>query len=104
MSYCRFSSDNFQSDVYCYATDGGYVVQVAENRHKDPGATMRALSSERPTWDPYANLERIGLPNDGQRIHCDTPGQTADCLEELRETGYRVPQRAIDALREEAVS
>lgn len=33
MSYCRFSCDNFRSDVYVYEScGGGYVTHVADNR------------------------------------------------------------------------
>lgn len=30
MSYCRFSSDGFQSDVYVYESDNGFVISVAQ--------------------------------------------------------------------------
>ena len=45
--------------------------------------------------------EPIGLPFDGETFDDSTPGETADRLEWLRGLGYRVPQRAIDVLREE---
>lgn len=33
MSYCRFSSDNWMCDVYCYEhCDGGFVTHVAGNK------------------------------------------------------------------------
>lgn len=44
---------------------------------------------------------RIGLPFDGERFNDNTPGECAGRLEALRMMGYRVPQYAIDALREE---
>lgn len=44
----------------------------------------------------------IGLPHDGEDFDDDTPDECADRLEHLRALGYRVPQYAIDALREEA--
>lgn len=35
MSYCRWSSENFQSDVYVYgAVSGGFVIHVADKRYK----------------------------------------------------------------------
>lgn len=46
-------------------------------------------------------LRRIGLPFDGETFNDDTPGECANRLEALRFHGYRVPQYAIDALREE---
>jgi hypothetical protein len=32
MSYCRWSSDNWKSDVYVYEGDVGYVIHVASRR------------------------------------------------------------------------
>ena len=107
MSYCRFSSDNFQCDVYCYAADNGYVIDVAVNRQRDPSVADRFIKSigtltEAELDAILAKLVPIGLPNDGQRIVCATPGEAATALVGLQKVGYRVPQRAIDALREEA--
>lgn len=47
-------------------------------------------------------LRPIGLPHDGEGFNDATPAECADRLESLRALGYVVPQRAIDALREEA--
>lgn len=44
----------------------------------------------------------IGLDHDGETFRDDTAGECADRLTELKAMGYNVPQRAIDALREEA--
>ena len=69
MSYCRWSSDNFQCDVYCYAdVSGGYTTHV----------------------------------KDGKTYNDATPEQAADRLQELRNSGYKVPQYAIDELRSES--
>lgn len=46
-------------------------------------------------------LRDIGLPFDGERFNDETAEECADTLEWLRSEGYRVPQYAIDALREE---
>jgi len=47
---------------------------------------------------------KIGLPHDGAMFNDDTPAGCVVRLEELRAFGYKVPQYAIDALREEAFS
>jgi len=117
VSYCRWSSDDHQCDVYVYESDRGFVTHVAANRWvfaepmPDPvpvGTTEtevlrwlergRAVSAilDRSTTDP------IGLPHDGEDLTDPNPGACADRLETLRALGYRVPQFAIDALREEA--
>lgn len=43
-------------------------------------------------------LRPIGLPHDGQSFNDGTPGECAERLQRLRQLGYTVPQRAIDAL------
>ena len=47
---------------------------------------------------------KIGLPLDGRSFNDDTPIGCVVRLEELRALGYKVPQSAIDALREEAAA
>ena len=33
MSYCRFSSENYHCDIYCYAhVNGGFVTDVTDGR------------------------------------------------------------------------
>jgi len=87
MSYCRWSSDNYQCDVYCYAdVGGGYTTQVA-SRRRIPGA------------DEY---QHIGLPYDGEMFNDPTPLAMAERLQMLAKAGYSVSQYAIDALLEEA--
>jgi hypothetical protein len=51
MSYCRFSTDNFNSDVYVYESEQGYVVHIAENRYVFdrsllPKVTLRSTQEE----------------------------------------------------------
>lgn len=47
-------------------------------------------------------MREIGLPMDGKAFNDETAEACAGRLEALRTLGYRVPQYAIDALREEA--
>ena len=44
----------------------------------------------------------IGGANDGESFNDDTASECAKTLMLLRGVGYRVPQYAIDALRDEA--
>lgn len=147
MSYCRFSSDNWWSDVYVYKSAEGWVTHVAGRRgiispvpditfcrfsdwlfkrsgpvyHKDIrrttyanprfAAVLRAWARFAILWERFIHrtslrlipMRPIGLAHDGETLHADTPGECADTLEYLRSLGYRVPQRAIDALWEESV-
>lgn len=147
MSYCRFSSDNWMSDVYVYAdVAGGWTTHVASRRRRIPpvppfplhripisllgarlerkeGAGSKLVYSSRvremvgkavfgmaALWHSrvhMASLKRIplrpiGKPQDGQTFSDPSPEDCANRLEGLRAMGYRVPQYAIDALREEA--
>lgn len=111
MSYCRWSSDDLQCDVYVYESAGGWFTHVAGRRHVLPDH----LPPPADTTEEWARrhlvvrkrLERavmveIGGPHDGERFTDSTPGECADRLEYLRTCGYNVPQYAIDELREEA--
>lgn len=114
MSYCRWSSDDYQCDVYVYHdVHGGWTTHVAGRRHvppeplpepvayrDDPGGWMERHTAVMKLLD-RAKLVAIGLPHDGERYNDPTPGAAADRLERLREAGYNVPQYAIDALRGE---
>ncbi|WP_314435823.1 hypothetical protein [Massilia timonae] len=114
MSYCRFSSDNFGCDVYVYEhVAGGFVTHVAGNRivgdvPKLPRPTKENrseyMAAHRAQMDFMTDAKRedIDLPHAGGSFSDDTAGECAARLESLRVLGYKVPQYAIDALREEA--
>jgi hypothetical protein len=118
MSYCRFSTNDFQCDVYCYEGQDGFVVHVATRRpvYKEPlppeveftpddiyaWATAHvARSSIVSKMLDEAEHIQIGLPHDGKTFLYGTAGDAADCLSELKKLGYMVPDDAIEALREE---
>lgn len=108
MSYCRFSSGDSPCDVYVYEDFiGGWTTHVAWRRCVlkellHPGDDIFGLGHWGLKLLDDANWVKIGLPHDGDTLHNETAEECADRLEELREMGYRVPQSAIDALREEA--
>jgi len=109
MSYCRFSSDNFTSDVYVYESAEGFVTHVAVNRHvsdmpipESDGSIDRYIEQEK--WLREAGHVPIRLPEDGKTFYDETAGDCAYRLEALAAMGYHVPQYAIDALREEATN
>lgn len=120
MSYCRWSSDQFQSDIYCYESDRGYEIHIAARRavsdQPRPARQCEGVSFDDPRWVELsladwkaisawldaARREEIQLPHAGETFIEDTPGECADHLRHLRELGYYVPQHAIDALDEEA--
>jgi len=86
MAYCRWSSDNFQSDVYVYEDiDGTWITHVAGSR---------IVGEVR---------EKITLPHAGETFSDAGPGEAAETLLRLRSLGYYVPVYAIEALRDEAI-
>ena len=112
MSYCRWSSDDFQCDVYVYESPEGFVTHVASSRvvfskPLPPPVDMRNvaefLECQNKVMEMVDTADRkpIGLPHDGQDFLDATPGDAADTLKMLMAEGYRVPQYAIDALLEE---
>jgi hypothetical protein len=119
VSYCRFSSDDFRSDVYVYdSVLGGWQVHVASRRHANAaprpeypdgwhraGETgielFMAHTKAMNAWLEAAEMVPIGLPRDGESQLLGSPGEAADMLQELKDMGYIVPDGVIDTLREE---
>lgn len=114
MSYCRWSSDNFKSDVYSYEhCDGYYATHVAGNRLTAPlpEVDMSLLSSDPAEWQKQYRAqhdaldrigrEPIGLPYDGETFEDSTLGAFLNTLLMLRGVGYYVPEYALDLVREE---
>ena len=121
MSYCRWSSDDWQCDVYVWADVAGtWRTEVAGRRwifnELPPPVELPHPPTEeqfRAWYDRHERVMRmrddpkyghwLDLPEpDGGRSHeHDTPGECADNLERLRGLGFNVPQGVIDALRDE---
>ncbi len=120
MSYCRWSCDNFKSDVYTYAhCDGTWTTHVASSRHASidecPKTDFAGLLDNTVTSEEFneqcsrqseflgkAEMVPIDLPHDGETIKDDGPGECLATLLRLREVGYHVPDHALDELGEEA--
>ena len=131
MSYCRWSSNNFRCDLYCYESEEGFMTHVASNRVvgdipeasldflRDPNGSSSEVVMDRLTnydakWKKYiedykaqmkfletAEREPIGLPYDGES-YCDkTLEEFLQRLLHLRETGYIFPDYVLEAVREE---
>ena len=115
MSYCRWSSDDYQCDVYVYEdVSGGWTTHVAGNRivfaePLPPDVPFNAdhmgewLERHNKVMEMVDKAQRvpIGGPSDGQTFNDATAEKCASWLEALRSEGYVVPQYAIDSLREE---
>lgn len=114
MSYCRFSTDDFQCDVYAYQSEQGYELHVANRRYIFDRSKLPArvgIEQSRAWLDrsdaldvALAGAQRVDLtlPHAGESFTFDTPGELAAFLRQLKALGYNVPDDAIEALDEEA--
>ena len=112
MSYCRFSSDCYQSDVYVYAdVSGGFTTHVAGRKRRPlkpvpvpppddedfPLAYWEACSAwcqDESNWEWQDIIHEAG----GQTFNDATEKACADRLRALKAAGLNVPQYAIDRL------
>lgn len=130
MSYCRFSSDNWRSDVYCYASNNGYTTHVAGSRIAGnmPIVEWPKLGRTYPPNTPLADMDPhdqdevlrfaeqhkmqmafidcakhvpIDLPHAGDSFDDPDLESFRDRLLMLRELGYSVPQYVFDDIAEE---
>lgn len=114
MSYCRYSDDDFQCGVYCYAdVHGGYTTHVARSRpiligpfpeRVDPRVDCDAwLARHMMIMDVMENVERvpIDLPHAGEHFNDDTIEDLLVRLESLKQTGHNVPDFVIEEIRAE---
>lgn len=114
MSYCRFSTDDFQCDVYCFGSNGGIEIYVASNRYvyKEPlPAPVPFEESTIAEWTTrhnkviamvdQADRVDIGGPHDGEHEVFPNYEDAITYLQQLHEDGYNFPLGVIDEIREE---
>jgi hypothetical protein len=103
MSYCRWSSDNFDCDLYCYESSEGFVTHVAgarwrtwyrlffwitDKRYKHPDFTWRANRFHLWFLPHWLTHKEIGLPEDGKTYTDGTPEEFYETVECLLNLGY----------------
>jgi hypothetical protein len=113
MSYCRWSCDDFQCDLYIYEdAEGGWTTHVAGNR-----VTFTEPLPPRPESGDYfgwaqrhssvsallatATNAPIGLKHDSKTFNSETLAELEELLLHLRTVGYRFPDYVLDTVREE---
>jgi hypothetical protein len=109
MSYCRWSTNSFGCDLYCYDdVAGGHTIHVASSRRVSvPTVELKVGADNKPTnlteyMDEISRcVEKIGLPYDGTTLRCATREEFLDTLKELRRVGYRFPDTVIEAVQAE---
>ena len=113
MSYCRWSSDNWRCDLYCYEdVSGGFTTHVAGNR------VVGEIPAEPPLVLPLpddwaqqhsrvmaflstAERRPIGLPHDGESYNDPDLQSFLERVTSLRADGYNVPDYVFDEIRAE---
>lgn len=113
MSYCRFSSDNFACDLYCYEDcHGGFTTHVAGNRAVgDIPKVPDVLEVDFETWvaatrkqhDFLMNCQRvpIGLPHDGACFNDPDLPSFRERIVALLDLGYRGTPWLLESIDEE---
>lgn len=114
MSICRFSGDNWKSDVYIYESAEGYCIHVASYRYVDvpevPPAPVNGSDGEWKEWfrlyhnqqDYLGTAEKvkIGGEFDGKSFCYDDIIDALSCVYAIQRAGYHIPEYAIDELEE----
>lgn len=115
MSYCRWSSDNWRCDLYCYGdVSGGITTHVASNRVVGdiPEAPLSLIMEgkndeflkahrRQMAFLETAEREPIGLPYDGERFNDPDFASFFVRLIELREAGYNFPDYVLEEVRDD---
>ena len=114
MSFCRFSDDNWKSDVYAYESKHGFELHVASKRiigdipaipsigdipYIEPGEFLRAHQAQRSFLETAERVP-IGGPHDGESFRYATLRELYNALLELRFDGYHVPDFALEEIEE----
>lgn len=112
MSYCRFSTDDFRCDLYCWeSTDGTWDIAVAGSRlvgdvpkspdFRDSPEVFMAAHAAQSAFIDSAEREDITLPHAGALFREPTLEAFRDRLLALRELGYYFPNYVLEDVAEE---
>ena len=115
MSYCRWSSDNWKCDVYCYEdVSGGWTTHVAgmkrigvpeanfpEENTEEGKAKWAAEMKAQMEYLDKAELVPIGLPYDGESFNDGSLQDFRVRLTMLKDAGYNVPTWVFETIDDE---
>lgn len=117
MAYCRWSSDNWNCDLYCYEdVSGGFTIHIAGRRRigEIPSDRWEDFMSGRIGAEEFAKLhrEQLDVADNLPLIHIDLP-HAGECFNEasleefknrllyLRGLGYNFPDHVLDQIDQE---
>jgi len=108
MSYCRWSSDDFQCDLHCYEAEDGYVTHVASRRYIIKEELPPIKVKHRSGWAARqelvlriirnSELVPIGLPCDGKCYKDETLKEIRDRVAGLIAMGYHAPSKVLKTI------
>lgn len=113
MSYCRFSSDDYKSDIYVYENmQNKFSIHLAGNRiiEEVPKIPAWGTTTEKEFFEAQKKQsdfmlntthEKIELDGAGDSFEVDTPGECAEMLIMFRDRGFHIPLGVIETLLEE---
>jgi hypothetical protein len=116
MSYCRFSTNDWRCDLYCYESDRCFVTHTAGNRKvgrwvPSPGYGLLKSKIGRWWWGiqyrlhlwSYALAPRrdLALPHAGETFMDGDLESFRERLVWLRSLGYRFPDYVLTSIDEE---
>ena len=111
MSYCRWSSEDFSCDLYCYESClGGWTTHVGNQRivgnvpHVEYLHDVETYITQNKAQSEFLKTCKhmpIGLPYDGQTLCDDTLEEFRETLIHLKELGYQFPKNVLLCVEEE---
>lgn len=113
MSYCRWSTDDYQCDLYCYDDcAGGIITHIAGRRviYKEPlpppvpfDQTEAWVNRANKINEIHENAEfvPIELPHAGESFNDETLQGFLTRLKYLKDLGYKFPESVITCVEEE---
>ncbi len=114
MSYCRFSTDDYQCDFYVFeACHGGFSLSLAKKRYILNNIPAVVSMDNVEKWvDRHklimsmvkvANVIDIDLPYAGEMFSYDTIEELLVALIDFKAMGYRCPDYVIENVRHDCV-
>jgi hypothetical protein len=113
MAYCRWSTDDFKCDLYCYeSVYGGIYTIIAGRRpiYKEPLPESVSLDNTKAFFERHLKVVKIHKECDFEEINLPYVGETFidETLEDflrrlihLKEVGYNFPDTLISDIQEE---
>ena len=109
MSYCRWSTNDFNCDLYVYQAEDGYVIHVAGNRVVGTVPPVPdILETNAEEWvEAYnkqsefleeASREPIALRYVGESFYKLTKEACIEKIKELRKLGYIMPDKLEESI------